>query len=374
MGSKCLSNKSISNTSIENIENNDSYLKENIKQKEFITPLTNHKASEISFFYFTIYKRKKSKILDPNIKSFITCPICEKNIDNMKVLPRNLPCGHTLCNICLEDIKQISKIKYKCPFDRIEIDNNQMVSVSSFLLEINGYLSDSKKDKNYLKIKTEMKVRNIAYCSMKTILLNRKYNISNLKKYLELTASDIKDKIKIIDNYENYFNFSIVLFLFHKYTKFNSNGTCFNYFNDEIHCCEMYVDDDWKCLSFIYVYNSMNLKLVADKSNLEYNEIVKIQKQCIREIDKVITGKTNEMILNDNHLTLDICEVIKNKVLKEMKINYSFSVDCLISNINAEDFGRFGGYFKKNEILRIPIKHKISDLNCLVNISCFKTI
>lgn len=376
MGSRCLSSKNENNTNIQKLEKTDSKtVEENIKVLESIHHSDiNVRALEISFFYFTIYKRNKSKILDPSIKSYITCPICEQNIDNVKILPRNLPCGHTLCNICIEDIKKKASIKYKCPFDRIEINMNQIIPISSFLLDINGFLSESKNDKTYLNTKIEMKVRNIAYSSMKTILFNRKYKIANIKKYLELIASEIKDKIKIIDNNENYLNFSIVIFLFQKDVKFISNGTCFNYFNDEIHCTELYVDDEWKCLTFIYVYNSKNLKLFIDQNCLDNNEIIKVQKQCIREIEKLLSGKTNEMINDDTQIALDLCEVIKNKVMKDMKANYSFSVDSLISNINAEEFGRFGGFFKKKEILRIPIKHKISDLNCLVNISCFKTV
>jgi hypothetical protein len=377
MGSRCLSVKNSEKEGTTTISNNNNIIINESNKKNELSQKDPQKRQilTISFFYFTIYKKKETKVLDPNIISYITCPICEQNIDDQKVLPRNLPCGHTLCNICIEDIKRKASEKYKCPFDRIEIDMALPTPVSAFLLEINSSSSVINKQKTFLSMKTEIKIRSVVFDSIRSILSNRKFKGSIIKKYLEFIASEIKNQIKKLDNYENYLNFSIVVFLFNKEIKFSSNGTCYNHFNDEIHFCEEYEDDQWKCVCFIYVYNATNLKLVQGTSFIENRDIELIQKNSLKEIEKLLNcGKKVDQILEDKDLIYNVCEKIKDKVLKDIKANYSFSVDCLLSNINAEEFGRFGGFFKKNDILRIPIKYKLSELNCLINVSCFKAI
>lgn len=47
------------------------------------------------------------------------CPVCENKFDSDSALPKSLPCGHTICNICICNVLTKSSIT-KCPFDNHE--------------------------------------------------------------------------------------------------------------------------------------------------------------------------------------------------------------------------------------------------------------
>jgi len=49
------------------------------------------------------------------------CPNCYEVYDDKERIPRNLPCGHTYCEPCLNQIYQIKK-KLECPVCRLEVD------------------------------------------------------------------------------------------------------------------------------------------------------------------------------------------------------------------------------------------------------------
>lgn len=49
------------------------------------------------------------------------CPSCYETYDEQKRIPRNLLCGHTFCEACLEQIYLIKK-KLKCPVCTAEMD------------------------------------------------------------------------------------------------------------------------------------------------------------------------------------------------------------------------------------------------------------
>ena len=51
------------------------------------------------------------------IGSIYACSICAYNYDNRTRIPICLPCGHTICKICLESLKQ-NLLTGCCPFDR----------------------------------------------------------------------------------------------------------------------------------------------------------------------------------------------------------------------------------------------------------------
>ena len=51
------------------------------------------------------------------------CENCKETFNLSTKMPYLLPCGHTLCRFCLENIWEKQK-KLKCPFDQIEHINH----------------------------------------------------------------------------------------------------------------------------------------------------------------------------------------------------------------------------------------------------------
>lgn len=53
----------------------------------------------------------------------LNCPICEHKYSETIIIPKNLPCGHTICQECINRIhNQQTSLLMKCPFDRIEFE------------------------------------------------------------------------------------------------------------------------------------------------------------------------------------------------------------------------------------------------------------
>ena len=49
------------------------------------------------------------------------CKSCYELFDEQQRVPRNLPCGHTYCEICLDQVLSIKK-KLECPECRFKVD------------------------------------------------------------------------------------------------------------------------------------------------------------------------------------------------------------------------------------------------------------
>ena len=336
---------------------------------------------------FTLISDSKQKI-KTNIESFVLCPSCDNKFDN-DIIPKNLPCGHTICQICFETLKRISKMKdyIQCPFENnnFKIDENLPVSTSFYILQLNQQIQENLDTLEPSKF--EKKIRNMAYSSMKTTLVNNKYDENKRKTYSELISTDIKKKLNEILKEDH--TFSYILFLFKKDFSFSFACSSFNYYNEEVHCHEKYEDNDWVCVSYIYIFNNSNnskdlkggneFTLLSPQVIKKKNQIEKLTqpddmlKLVTFEIEKFVFGK--EYNQNEaNTYGAFICENIKNN-LRSLQQNYSYCVDCIISNVNVEEYGRFGGHYKKDEVLRFPIKYNIPHtIYCLVNVCCFKVL
>ena len=49
-----------------------------------------------------------------------TCEICHEIYTESYRIPLNLPCGHTLCDICIDEIKKHSP-QFKCPYCKADV-------------------------------------------------------------------------------------------------------------------------------------------------------------------------------------------------------------------------------------------------------------
>jgi len=67
-------------------------------------------------------------------RSVLKCEICFNPYDANERKPMNLPCGHTVCNSCLAQIK--SSGHFQCPFDRKEFNCNDQIPVAYTLLAV----------------------------------------------------------------------------------------------------------------------------------------------------------------------------------------------------------------------------------------------
>ena len=74
------------------------------------------------------------------------CENCKETFNLSTKMPYLLPCGHTLCRICLENIWEKQK-KLKCPFDQIEHINHHIDSLprNEILIDIIKNYSGLKK-------------------------------------------------------------------------------------------------------------------------------------------------------------------------------------------------------------------------------------
>lgn len=65
-------------------------------------------------FYFS------RSVYDLNIRKQMDCPSCFDLYDEEERCPRNLPCGHTYCELCLDKILALTG-KLECPVCRIKL-------------------------------------------------------------------------------------------------------------------------------------------------------------------------------------------------------------------------------------------------------------
>ena len=74
------------------------------------------------------------------------CENCKETFNLSTKMPYLLPCGHTLCRFCLENIWEKQK-KLKCPFDQIEHINHHIDSLprNEILIDIIKNYSGLKK-------------------------------------------------------------------------------------------------------------------------------------------------------------------------------------------------------------------------------------
>ncbi len=106
------------------------------------------------------------------------CENCKETFNLSTKMPYLLPCGHTLCRFCLENIWEKQK-KVKCPFDQVEHMNHiDSLPRNEILVDIIKHYSGLKKTRaERSKIKN-----NIIFIFYKTKIMNLEQNqLSKMK-------------------------------------------------------------------------------------------------------------------------------------------------------------------------------------------------
>jgi hypothetical protein len=111
----------------------------------------------------------------------LKCPICEKKYCNIFKIPKNLPCGHTICQDCIGKIKTLSlnySFLVKCPFDQLEYEFQNFPTSYTILQTIETL---RKKEENNVKrgvdcVSSEDRILNSEHSPIKRIDRTRNNN------------------------------------------------------------------------------------------------------------------------------------------------------------------------------------------------------
>ena len=75
--------------------------------------------------------------MDAGLSAASECPACFQELgENRK--PYSLPCGHTLCQLCVHSLVRISSTQFSCPLCRLTIDKSS-VKVGGIIINISCY-------------------------------------------------------------------------------------------------------------------------------------------------------------------------------------------------------------------------------------------
>ena len=152
---------------------------------------------------------------DINLK----CPLCENKYSENLVIPKNLPCGHTICKDCILKMKMKTNENsniLKCPFDRNEYaynefptSNNILKTLGSLKIKSESRLQLIKRyntyenDNNYNFVITEENLIINMSSNKKPKLVIKEMNgiedISAIEKSYNLNKSDYSDIKDIVD-------------------------------------------------------------------------------------------------------------------------------------------------------------------------------
>ena len=129
------------------------------------------------------------QINKPLLVSSQICSICAFNFNNQERLPICLPCGHTVCKVCVYALKH-SPLTGVCPYDRKEYFFIQELLPINFSLLYTENIEESRACSVH-------GYEIVAYCIEHESLLCGKCLISHLShRFLDIESEQVKDLAK----------------------------------------------------------------------------------------------------------------------------------------------------------------------------------
>ena len=87
---------------------------------------------------------------DLNLK----CPLCENKYSSTTLIPKNLPCGHTMCQDCIQKIinknTALNSSTMICPFDKIEYEFQNFPTSYTILKTIENLIEKNENINNLI--------------------------------------------------------------------------------------------------------------------------------------------------------------------------------------------------------------------------------
>ena len=267
-----------------------------------------------------------------NLDKMIICQSCKKNFSENEFIPKNLPCGHTICSICILNIKEkFSKIK--CPFDNTIFEKNSIFPTSFAILDLmkNSSKTNNVNERNSDSNSMTNDIHKLALIEIQNILTATKCIISDTKlndSYIKKIAKNILEvsKKKYVDFY-----FSVKIFLFSKIYNYCLEGisSCPIKTPSPIYTNCKFENNNWICHAYILGIDNASRKfLTKQPQNFPFLE-EDIKQLVVEEMKTALKGKkyyNNEEAMQIIRLILD--NLLKN--LKNVLNNYCFSLECVL--------------------------------------------
>ena len=262
----------------------------------------------------------------------LICQACKNQYTEQHYIPKNLPCGHTICSICILNMKENSPI-ISCPFDSHVIESPNLPTSLAILNMIKEAEESSEIRNKKFNFKDEIK--NIVLVKVDEVLKNSKCIISDSVKNDEYIKIIVEKSIKSLrDKYLNHY-FSVKVFLFSKIYNYCIDGQSYLPINDEKytymdHC--IYENSNWICHVYVLACTKSQRTMKDNTKSFTFAFIEEDVKNMV--IDLIKTTISKKEYYNNDEAVNEMNGLIKVLMsdMKNFLVNYCFSIEFVFKN------------------------------------------
>ena len=180
-------------------------------------------------------------------------------------------------------------------------------------------------------------IRNIAYNSIASLLIDRAYDDNMKSKYVELISEDILDQLKKSSSAYSYY---VTTVLMNRNAHAWVHQRSFFHVDDDFHVRAEFNNEEWNAYSYVFAFLKENRVSCYDRFQNHVNEV---QDSIYRSMEKYLLGKEiYDPTTSKNSIVCIADSVLDDLVLKLS--NFSFGINIYLAAKNCGSCSHSCGY------------------------------
>jgi len=250
----------------------------------------------------------------------------------MNISQKNLPCGHTICSICILNLIQQENI-VRCPFDRSEYDKNSYFPNAETILDM---INSAKNDQNLNKQTNEKdmmmeQIRKLMYNEIKSELDGTSFIVESKENDNHIMNISVNICIGLKTNFQNFY-FSSKVFLLSKMKNYTMDSIDYNPSSNLLYVSAYYEDSNWICYSYALLFDKNERRFNYKQPSDFYFKTGEIKDIISEEIMKAMYNRDYFNLEESNKLVKLLLKLSSQKLQEFLLKDYSFSIECLFKS------------------------------------------